>query len=48
MFPSLILKKMVMRNFQSYKVDNRIADAIDFMVERVSDFQVLSTEFQIF
>ena len=36
MLPSLVLKKMVMGNFNAFQVDNRIADSIDFMVERVS------------
>ncbi|XP_049831501.1 maspardin-like [Schistocerca gregaria] len=35
MLPSLVLKKMVMGNFSTNKVDSRIADAIDFMVERL-------------
>nr|CAD7441793.1 unnamed protein product [Timema bartmani] len=35
MLPSLVLKKMVMGNFTSGKVDPRIADSIDFMVERL-------------
>uniref|UniRef100_A0ABD2XL33 Maspardin n=1 Tax=Trichogramma kaykai TaxID=54128 RepID=A0ABD2XL33_9HYME len=33
--PSLVLKKMVMGNFRTDKVDNEIVDAIDFMVERL-------------
>lgn len=33
--PSLVLKKMVMGNFESEKVDGEIIEAIDFMVERV-------------
>ncbi|XP_063241417.1 maspardin-like isoform X2 [Bacillus rossius redtenbacheri] len=35
MLPSLILKKMVMGNFNTGKVDTLIADSIDFMVERL-------------
>ncbi|XP_046404578.1 maspardin-like [Ischnura elegans] len=35
MFPSLLLKKMVMSNFTSVTVDAEIADSIDFMVERI-------------
>ncbi|XP_066996662.1 maspardin isoform X2 [Anabrus simplex] len=35
MLPSLVLKKMVMGNFASHKVDPAIADSIDFMVERL-------------
>lgn len=33
--PSLVLKKMVMGNFTTEKVDGEIVEAIDFMVERV-------------
>ncbi|PNF35349.1 Maspardin [Cryptotermes secundus] len=33
--PSLVLKKMVMGNFTAFRVDSRIADSIDFMVERL-------------
>lgn len=33
--PSLVLKKMVMGNFETEKVDGEIIEAIDFMVERV-------------
>ncbi|XP_034935148.1 maspardin-like [Chelonus insularis] len=33
--PSLLLKKMVMGNFTTNKVDNDMIDAIDFMVERL-------------
>ncbi|XP_051170328.1 maspardin-like [Leptopilina boulardi] len=33
--PSLVLKKMVMGNFESDKVDGEIIEAIDFMVERL-------------
>lgn len=33
--PSLVLKKMVMGNFTTEKVDGEIIEAIDFMVERL-------------
>lgn len=33
--PSLVLKKMVMGNFTTEKVDGEIVEAIDFMVERL-------------
>lgn len=33
--PSMVLKKMVMGNFATEKVDGEIIEAIDFMVERV-------------
>lgn len=33
--PSLMLKKMVMGNFMTRKVDEEIIDSIDFMVDRV-------------
>jgi hypothetical protein len=36
MLPSLVLKKMLMGNLTAFKVDSRIADSVDFMVERVS------------
>lgn len=35
MFPSLILKRMIMRNLSIGPVDARIADSIDFMVEKL-------------
>lgn len=35
--PSLVLKKMVMGNFSTSKVDREMVEAIDFMVERVSN-----------
>ncbi|XP_034246979.1 maspardin-like [Thrips palmi] len=35
MFPSLLLKKMIMGSFTTSKVDAAIADSIDFMVERL-------------
>lgn len=34
--PGLVLKRMVMGNFSSGKVDPDMVEAIDFMVERVS------------
>ena len=36
MMPALILKKMVMGNFDKSLNDSDIADSIDFMVEKVS------------
>ncbi|KOX70959.1 Maspardin [Melipona quadrifasciata] len=36
--PSLVLKKMLMGNFVTDKVDGEIVEAIDFMVERVRMF----------
>ena len=36
MLPGFVLKKMIMDNFISGEVDPDTADAIDFMVERVS------------
>ena len=38
MMPAVLLKKMVMGNFESGVVDSEIADSIDFMVESVSSF----------
>ncbi|XP_045452475.1 maspardin-like [Melitaea cinxia] len=35
LLPSLVLKRMLMGNFITDKVDKRIADSIDFMVERL-------------
>ncbi|KAG8229414.1 hypothetical protein J437_LFUL000935 [Ladona fulva] len=35
MFPSLVLKKMVMGNFTPFSMDEEIVDAVDFMVERL-------------
>ncbi|KAL4715000.1 hypothetical protein ACJJTC_003151 [Scirpophaga incertulas] len=35
LLPSLVLKRMLMGNFTTYKVDTRIAESIDFMVERL-------------
>ena len=35
MMPALVLKKMVMGNFERGLVDADIADSIDFMVESV-------------
>lgn len=36
--PSLVLKRMLMGNFTSDKLDRRMAESIDFMVERVSTY----------
>lgn len=36
--PSLVLKRMVMGNFNNDKVDLRIIESIDFMVEKVSEY----------
>lgn len=36
LLPSLVLKRMLMGNFTTDKLDKRMAEAIDFMVERVS------------
>lgn len=36
LLPSLVLKRMLMGNFTTDKVDKRMAESIDFMVERVS------------
>ncbi|XP_072942709.1 maspardin-like [Epargyreus clarus] len=35
LLPSLVLKRMLMGNFTADKVDKRIAESIDFMVERL-------------
>ncbi|XP_065352404.1 maspardin-like [Cloeon dipterum] len=35
MLPSLVLKRMVMGNFSTQIVDSKIADSIDFMVDRL-------------
>ncbi|CAH4030447.1 unnamed protein product [Pieris brassicae] len=35
LLPSLVLKRMLMGNFAADKVDKRIADSIDFMVEKL-------------
>ncbi|XP_041984936.1 maspardin-like [Aricia agestis] len=35
LLPSLVLKRMLMGNFTNEKVDKRIAESIDFMVERL-------------
>lgn len=35
LLPSLVLKRMLMGNFCSQKVDTEMVDAIDFMVEKV-------------
>lgn len=39
--PALVLKRMLMGNFVSNKVDRDIVEAIDFMVERVRNFNTL-------
>lgn len=36
LLPSLVLKRMVMGNFPNQIVDAKIADSIDFMVDRVN------------
>ncbi|CAH2042413.1 unnamed protein product, partial [Iphiclides podalirius] len=35
LLPSLVLKRMLMGNFTTDKIDKRIAESIDFMVERL-------------
>jgi len=35
MLPAIVLKKMVMGNFGSEKMDPDVADAVDFMVEKL-------------
>lgn len=35
LLPSLVLKRMLMGNFTTDKMDKRMAESIDFMVERV-------------
>jgi maspardin len=37
--PALVLKKMVMGNFDKGVVDEEIADSIDFMVQSVCRYQ---------
>ena len=34
--PALMLKKMVMGNFEKGLIDSDIADSVDFMVDKVS------------
>lgn len=34
--PAFMLKKIVLRNFAKGPLDSKMADAIDFMVDRVS------------
>lgn len=34
--PAFMLKKIVLRNFAKGPMDSKMADAIDFMVDRVS------------
>lgn len=36
----MVLKRMILSNFRSEKVDPDIIDAIDFMVERVSSLRM--------
>ena len=36
MMPALLLKKMVMGNFDRHLTEPEIADSIDFMVQKVS------------
>ncbi|PRD29606.1 UNVERIFIED_CONTAM: Maspardin [Trichonephila clavipes] len=43
MFPSVVLKRMIMGNFNKGYVESSIADSIDFMVEKVFDDSALST-----
>ena len=38
MMPAILLKKMVMGNFDKGYVDSEIADSIDFMVTSVSSY----------
>lgn len=40
--PAFMLKKIVLRNFAKGPLDSKMADAIDFMVDRVSgqNFQI--------
>ena len=40
--PALVLKKMVMGNFDKGVVDEEIADSIDFMVQSVSREELVS------
>lgn len=44
MMPALVLKKMVMGNFERGLVDPDIADSIDFMVESVSMTKVIGVK----
>lgn len=37
--PAFMLKKIVLRNFAKGPLDSKMADAIDFMVDRVSGLQ---------
>lgn len=36
LMPAFMLKKIVLRNFAKGPLDSKMADAIDFMVDRVS------------
>lgn len=40
--PAFMLKKIVLGNFAKGPVDPKMADAIDFMVDRVSTLALLS------
>lgn len=44
MMPSLVLKKMIMANFPQEHQDQRIIDSVDFMVEKVSAFNLEADE----
>lgn len=39
LMPAFMLKKIVLRNFAKGPLDSKMADAIDFMVDRVSGLQ---------
>ncbi len=45
MMPAILLKKMVMGNFDKGFVDSEIADSIDFMVTSVRHQALLPTSF---
>jgi hypothetical protein len=44
--PALLLKKMVMGNFERGAMDSDIADSVDFMVDRVSSYNILQAWIQ--
>jgi len=48
MLPSMVLKKMVMGNFGSEKMDVDVADAVDFMVEKVNCVLLLRKYCRVF
>ena len=48
MLPSMVLKKMVMGNFGSEKMDVDVADAVDFMVEKVNCVKLLRKYCRVF